>query len=162
LLTFLQLSCCARYRKRTLDLLCSISDTTPMALLGIKLQAGESIFAQVLLGSQRAIATGQFSPGQQFPSVRGLATELRIHPKTAHKVIQHLISEHWLEVRPGIGTVVATPPSSWRLEQRRVLRPHVQQLVVEARRIGASLQAVVQAVSAEWSQLDKAAEGYDK
>jgi GntR family transcriptional regulator len=94
--------------------------------------------------------------------VRALATELRIHPKTAHKVIKHLINERWLEVQPGIGTVVATPPSSWQREQKRVLRPQVQQLVVEARRIGASLQTVVQAVSVEWSQLDKAEGSYGR
>jgi hypothetical protein len=48
----------------------------------------------------------------------------RIHPNTAHKVIQHLIQERWLEVRPGIGTAVAQQPKA-RADRQRLLKDEV-------------------------------------
>jgi GntR family transcriptional regulator len=133
-----------------------------VALFKITLRPGESIFAQVVFAAQKAVLSGEFSPGQPFPSVRALAAELRIHPKTAHKIIQHLIQERWLEVRPGIGTVVAVPPSARPGERRNLLHYQVEQLAVEAKRIGVSLHDVVQALSAQWKRLDKAAGDRDE
>jgi GntR family transcriptional regulator len=123
------------------------------------LRPGESIFGQVVFAAQKAILSGEFSPGQPFPSLRALAADLRIHPKTAQKIIQHLIQERWLESRPGIGTVVAIPPAARPGERRRLLDQQVEQLAVEAKRIGVSLHDVVQALSTQWQRLQKAAGG---
>ena len=81
--------------------MCHSSNVTPFK---IKLNPGQSIFEQIVFGATKAFVSGELPPGTPFPSVRALAADLRIHPNTAHKVIQHLIQERWLEVRPGIGT----------------------------------------------------------
>jgi len=131
-------------------------------LFKVNIRPGDSIFSQVVFAAQKAILSGEFSAGQDFPSVRVLAAELRIHPKTAHKIIQHLIQERWLEVRPGIGTVVAVPPAARPGERRHLLQHQVEQLAVEAKRIGVSLHDVVQALSAQWSRLERAAGDRDE
>lgn len=107
----------------------------------------------------RAFLSGEFHPGQPFPSVRALATELKIHPNTAHKVIQHLVRERWLEVHPGIGTVVAQTPKARAGDRQRLLQREVEELVVEAKRLGVRMQDLVQAISNEWSKLDQARDG---
>jgi GntR family transcriptional regulator len=84
--------------------------TYHVTLLRFQLRAGESIFDQVVFAAKKAFVGGEYQLGQVFPSVRTMAAELKIHPNTAHKIIQHLIQERWLESRPGIGTVVADPP----------------------------------------------------
>ncbi|MEO8313152.1 MAG: GntR family transcriptional regulator [Pseudomonadota bacterium] len=129
-----------------------------MTVLRFTLQPGQSIFDQVVFAAQRAFLSGEFQQGQAFPSVRALAADLKIHPNTAHKVIQHLIHERWLEVRPGIGTVVADTPAARVGDRKRLLRQEVERLVVEARRVGASLHDVVQAISAQWATLEDAVE----
>jgi GntR family transcriptional regulator len=87
--------------------------------------------------------------------VRALAAELKIHPNTAHKVVQYLIQERMLEVRPGIGTVVAELPEARAAEKRRVLEHEVEQLVVEAKRLGLEVGEVVKAIEAKWARLDR-------
>jgi len=109
----------------------------------------------VVFAVTKAVVTGQLQAGDRFPSVRVLSQELKINPNTAHKVVQHLIQERWLEARPGIGTVVATPPQARPGDKRRLLQTEVEQLVVEARRVGSSLQEVVEAIGAQWTRLDK-------
>jgi GntR family transcriptional regulator len=120
----------------------------------IKLVPGQSIFDQVVFAATRAFVSGELVPGQPFPSVRALAADLKIHPNTAHKVIQHLIQERWLEVRPGIGTAVAPRPKARPGDRQRLLRDEVDQLVVEARRVGASLGEVVDAIEASWKSTE--------
>ena len=129
-----------------------------MTLLRLRLRAGDSIFAQVVFAATKAFISGEFHPGQAFPSVRTLAAELKIHPNTAAKVIQHLIQERWLEARPGIGTVVAEPPAAHVGDRKRLLRQEVEQLVVEALRVGASREDVLRAIETQWAKLDKTPE----
>jgi GntR family transcriptional regulator len=128
----------------------------------ITLRPGQSIFDQVVFAAQKAFLSGEFQAGQAFPSVRALAADLKIHPNTAHKVVQHLIQERWLEVRPGIGTVVAAPPQARAGDRKRLLQNEVEQLVVEAKRVGANLQEVVNAISSQWRQLEDSAEARRK
>src|SRR6266853_1153641 len=93
-----------------------------VTLLRFNLRPGQSIFDQVVYAAKKAFISGEFSPGQAFPSVRTLAAELKIHPNTAHRVIQHLIQERWLEARPGVGTTVAKTPSASAADRKRLLQ----------------------------------------
>ena len=119
----------------------------------LKLIPGESIFDQVCFAAIRSMLAGELKAGEPFPSVRTLALELKIHPNTAHKVVQHLVQERWLVVQPGLGTVVAQPPKARAGDRRRLLEDEVEKLVVEAMRVGAGLDEVQQAVSDTWREL---------
>jgi len=119
----------------------------------VKFNPGESIFDQVVFAATRSILAGELKPGESFPSVRALALDLKIHPNTAHKVVQHLIQERWLSSQPGVGTVVATPPRARSGDRKRLLEDEVEKLVVEAMRVGASLDDVQQALKETWTDL---------
>ena len=129
-----------------------------MTLFRLNLQPGESIFDQLLFAIKRSFISGELQPGQAFPSVRTLAIEFKIHPNTAHKVVQHLIQERWLEVRPGIGTVVAEIPGPRPGDRKRLLQHEVEQLVVEAKRMELDIGDVMQAIQDQWARLGKSQE----
>jgi GntR family transcriptional regulator len=131
--------------------MCHITHVTPFRLT---LVPGKSIFDQVVFAVTRAALGGALVPGQPFPSVRALAADLKIHPNTAHKVVQYLIHEGWLESRPGIGTVVGQVPTAHASERKRLLREEVEQLVVEATRVGANLEEVLEAIRTRWKSLN--------
>jgi GntR family transcriptional regulator len=133
-----------------------------MTLLRFSWQPGQSIFEQVVFAAVKAFVSGEFQPGQAFPSVRALAAELKIHPNTAHKVVQHLIQERWLEARPGIGTVVAERPEVRAGDRKRLLKHEVEQLVVEAKRVGVDLQDLIETIEAQWKALEQAPEAKRK
>jgi GntR family transcriptional regulator len=119
----------------------------------VKFTPGESIFDQVCFAATRSILAGELKAGEPFPSVRTLALDLKIHPNTAHKVVQHLIQERWLTAQPGLGTVVAQPPKARAGDRKRLLEDEVEKLVVEAMRVGATLPEVQQAVDDAWTEL---------
>jgi len=125
----------------------------------VRFEAGASLFEQVVYASKKAMIAGQLRPGDPFPSVRTLSRELKINPNTAHKVVGHLISEGLLEIRPGIGTVVATLPNSSREERTQLLGREIEGLVVEAKRLGIGLDEALQAFSAHWNRLSACGRG---
>ena len=126
-----------------------------MTLPGFALQPGQSIFDQVVFAAIKAFVSGEYRPGQQFPSVRQLAADLKINPNTAHKVVQHLIQERWLEVRPGVGAFVASPPEARAADRTRLLQQTVEQLVVDAKRLGLTHAELLQAIEAGWARLER-------
>ena len=117
-------------------------------------QPGISIYEQVVYAAKKALISGQMQPGEPFPSVRALSKALKINPNTAHKVVTELISEGLLEVRPGLGTVVAELPSSTAAERGNLLKKEVEQLVVEAKKLGLDLEEVTRAINEHWARLD--------
>lgn len=68
-----------------------------------------SITRQITDGIRRQIAGGELPVGAQLPSVRGLALQLTLNPKTVAKAYADLTSEGWLDSRQGLGLFVAAP-----------------------------------------------------
>lgn len=131
---------------------------TLMTPLGLKLRPGESIFDQLVSAAQRAILSEELSEGQAFPSVRTFAAELKIHPNTAHKAIQYLIHEGWLEMRPGLGTVVGSARNKLKEMRRELMQSDVAALVAEAKRLRIGVRDLVAAIEAEWKKGTKEVE----
>jgi GntR family transcriptional regulator len=144
--------------RRRLDTVADSCHSLNVTQFAFELRPGQPIFHQVVYAAMKAFVSGQFQVGQAFPSVRTLAAELKIHPNTAHRVVQHLIQEGFLESRPGVGTVVAHLPTARAAERNRLLEHEVEHLVVEARRVGLDLPDVVEAVETHWARLDPSPE----
>lgn len=119
----------------------------------VSLKPGESPYRQIVYAATRAIVSGELAPGASFPSVRELSQALRISPNTAQKVVAELVRDGLLEVRPGIGTVVTAKRKATTGEKKALLSGEVEQLVVEAKRLGITKVAVVDAVLERWAEL---------
>jgi GntR family transcriptional regulator len=121
----------------------------------VQFRSGISLFEQIVYAAKKAMVSGQMRPGDAFPSVRALSKELKINPNTAHKIVAHLVSEGLLETRPGIGTVVAELPDSTRKERTQLLGHEIEELVVEAKRLGIGREEMLAAVDEHWQRLSK-------
>jgi GntR family transcriptional regulator len=126
-----------------------------MLPFAVRLRPGDSPFRQTVFAATRAIVSGELAPGSAFPSVRELSQELRISPGTAHKVVTELTRKGLLEVRPGIGTVVAEDRVASAEERRLLLSRRVEELVVEAKRLGLEEADVQAAVAEHWTELSE-------
>jgi GntR family transcriptional regulator len=65
------------------------------------------LHAQLERGIRVAIASRRLKPGDQLPTVRQLAVELRINANTVAKVYTHLERIGVLETRRGVGTFIS-------------------------------------------------------
>jgi GntR family transcriptional regulator len=119
----------------------------------VTFRPGVSIFEQVVYAARKAMISGQLRPGDAFPSVRALSKELKINPNTAHKIVTQLLADGLLESRPGIGTLVAEIPDSTRKERTALLGQEIEELVVEAKRLGIELDEMLASITTHWQRL---------
>jgi GntR family transcriptional regulator len=119
----------------------------------VDFRPGISLYEQVVYAAKKAMISGQMRPGDSFPSVRVLSKELKINPNTAHKVVTQLMAAGLLEARPGIGTVVAELPEARKIERTQLLGHEIEQLAVEAKKLGIPLAEVVASISEHWKKL---------
>ena len=98
------------------------------------------LYAQLTRAIQFAIATGRLSIGEQLPTVRQLAVELRVNANTVAKVYAELERSGVLQTRRGVGTFVCARHFEARNRQdhEAVLRDLVDRFVEEAGAMGFS------------------------
>jgi GntR family transcriptional regulator len=119
----------------------------------IDLKPGLPVAEQILFAVKKAVVAGQLVAGDKFPSVRVLSQELKINPNTAHKVIAALVNEGVLVTTPAIGSVVAVREPGGRKERAELLGAELEWLVVEAKKLGLSLDEVQSGLAAHWKKL---------
>lgn len=124
-----------------------------MLPFSIELRPGLPVSEQILFAVKRSVVAGQMRPGDKFPSVRVLSQELRINPNTAHKVVAALVREGVLVTTPAVGSIVADPMAGGPRERAELLGADLERLVVEARKLGLSLDELNSGVAAQWRRL---------
>ncbi len=125
----------------------------------IALQPGIPISDQIVYAAKRAIISGHMRPGEPFPSVRTLSKDLRINPNTAHRAVSELIDAGLLAMHPGIGTVVLTPPDSNPRERTRLLGRQIEELVVDACRLGVEQEELARSIAKQYELLTPSRRG---
>ncbi len=96
------------------------------------------LYAQLTRAIQFAIATGRLKIGEQLPTVRQLAVELRVNANTVAKVYAELERSGVLETRRGVGTFVCARhfEANARQDHEETLRELVDRFIEEAGAMG--------------------------
>jgi GntR family transcriptional regulator len=77
------------------------------------------VYAQLERGIRSAIAAGRLAVGDQLPTVRQLAVDLRVNANTVAKVYAFLERAGVLETRRGVGTFIAARTATPQEESLR-------------------------------------------
>lgn len=108
------------------------------------------LYAQISTRLRVAIAAGELRPGETLPSVRQLASQLRINPATVVQAYRALETEGLVSTRHGAGTFVLDVPAERKDTERSVeARRLVRDMVAEAGRLGISAAELRSAVDHE-------------
>ncbi|HKP36600.1 MAG TPA: GntR family transcriptional regulator [Pyrinomonadaceae bacterium] len=94
-----------------------------------------------------AIATGKLRIGDQLPTVRQLAVDLRINANTVAKVYAELERSGVLQTRRGVGTFVHERPAELAFSRRdrdRNLRELADHFIAETHTRGFTLDEVIE------------------
>jgi GntR family transcriptional regulator len=121
----------------------------------IALKPGLPITEQVIFAVKKAVVAGQLKPGQAFPSVRIVSQELQINPNTAHKIVAALVAQGVLVTTPAVGSVVAEQAAGDRTERAELLGAELERVVVEAKKLGLTLDEVSAGLAAHWKKLGR-------
>lgn len=104
------------------------------------------LYVQIANRLRVAIATGEMLPGAALPSVRALASTIRVNPATVVQAYRELEGAGVVESRQGAGTFVRELPENKReSERRREARRLVREMIQQATGLGVSPDDLEQA-----------------
>lgn len=104
------------------------------------------IYLQIMDEIRRALVLGTVKPGDPLPSIRQLASELRINPNTVAQAYRELEREGVAYVQRGQGTFVSPDVQPGRAERRALARDVAKRALLEAHRSGLSAEELLEAI----------------
>lgn len=105
-----------------------------MAIVELDPADATPIYAQLERALRAAIASGRLCAGDQLPTVRQLAVDLRVNANTVARVYLELERAGVLETRRGVGSFVRATPAEARppSEHHRRLRAFALRVAADA------------------------------
>ena len=95
------------------------------------------LYEQIAGRIRVAVAAGELNEGQALPSVRQLATTLRVNPATVVQAYRELQGQGFVELRHGAGTFVKAVPADRKKSERiQHAAQMVREMMAEAARVG--------------------------
>ena len=109
--------------------------------------SGVPVYRQLIDQVQAATATGLLRPGDQLPTIRGVAVELAINPNTVSRAYREMELRGILDTQQGTGTFIAeNPVERTGPERRRLLAQLVTEFVARAGSAGFTVHDLMEAL----------------
>jgi GntR family transcriptional regulator len=109
-----------------------------MLALELNPSLGLPIYRQIADGIRELIAVGTLKPGDQLPSIRELAAQLRINPASAVKAYGELRHEEVIDMDQGRGTFVRGGQGAVAHSRAALLHHALDGLIARAHTLGFS------------------------
>lgn len=108
--------------------------------LTINPESSVPIYIQIEDSISSQIAAGQLQPGEQLPTIRELAADIRVNLNTVARAYFELDKEGVISTQRGKGTFVTDVPDQKQLEKnrRKLLYSIINTALQEARNLGYS------------------------
>jgi GntR family transcriptional regulator len=104
------------------------------------------IYVQIMDEIRRALVRGALQPEDPLPSVRELASELVVNPRTVSQAYQELERDGVVYVRRGQGTFVAPTAPRDDGERRSLARDVAKRALLDARRNGLGADELLESI----------------
>lgn len=113
-------------------------------IIEIDLTNHTPIYLQVMSQVKHAVAAGDMQPGDQLPTVRQLAADLRVNFNTIARAYRMLDEEGIISTQHGRGTFILEPASERDSERlrRQDLQLLAAGLIEEAQKLGFTVEEV--------------------
>jgi GntR family transcriptional regulator len=123
--------------------------TNKKLILQIDFRSGLPIYTQIVNQVQAQVVSGILQPGNQLPTVRALAEELRVNFNTVARAYRILDEERIISTQQGRGTYITEipPPKVSERLRRESLEALTQRFISEAMRLEFSKSEIRQKVS---------------
>jgi len=125
-----------------------------MINIAIDFRSGQPIYIQIVEQIRRMVANGELKPGDQLPTVRQLATELRVNFNTVARAYRLLDEAGLISTQQGRGTYIWEMPSEDSLIRLRSqeLEALTNRYLHETQRLGFIPSQVLETVTKQLEQ----------
>jgi len=134
--------------------------TNKKLTLQIDFRSGLPIYTQIVNQVHAQIAAGNLKPGDQLPTVRALAEDLRVNFNTVARAYRLLDEERIISTQQGRGTYITEipPPKVSERLRKEMLETLAEKYISEAMRLEFSNDEIKQMVSDQLKAWNEAEE----
>lgn len=106
--------------------------------------SAEPIYQQIRNQIVDQILNGLLEEGEQLPSIRGLAKELKISVITTKRAYEELENESYIDTVPGKGTFVShLDRSALREQQQEMIKRNLRKKIEDSKKAGLTLEEIL-------------------
>lgn len=134
--------------------------TNQNLILQIDFRSGLPIYTQIVNQVQALVASGVLQPGDQLPTVRALAEELRVNFNTVARAYRILDEARIISTQQGRGTYITEipPPGVSEKLRKEALKELTQRFIAEAMHLEFSKAEINQMVREQLKAWNEAGE----
>jgi GntR family transcriptional regulator len=134
--------------------------TNKKLILQIDFRSGLPIYIQIVNQVQAQIASGTLNPGDQLPTVRALAEELRVNFNTVARAYRILDEARIISTQQGRGTYITEipPPKVKEKLRKEALEALTQRYISEALRLEFSKDEIMEMLKEQLKSWNKTEE----
>jgi len=107
-------------------------------------KSGVPYYRQIILQVEMAVASGRFVTGDQLPTVRSLAVDLKLNPNTVARAYSEMEIRGIVNTQQGTGTFISDKKIELtEVERERVLSEIARSIITQANSYGFSLNEII-------------------
>lgn len=118
----------------------------------LTLNKRDPIYLQVIEYLKQEIISGQLQPGQEIPSRRQLATDLKINPNTVQRAYSEMEAEQLIYTEPNRPSKVTEDPSVLKQLRNEWVNHAVKDFVVAIKTVDISIEEVTDMIKTEMNK----------
>lgn len=114
----------------------------------------QPIYLQIADFLKTKIIQEELQPGEQAPSVREIASELKVNPNTVQRAYQVLRNDDIFYAQRGLGNFVTENEEVIDSLKEEMSQETFENFLMEIKKLGYSLEKTLEKITLNWEEID--------
>ncbi len=110
------------------------------------------IYKQIKRNIYEAILSGEIKDGEMLPSIRDMASSIRVNPNTVAKAYREMENEETVMARQGMGYIIITDKKHIRKMILNDLKKDLSDYLIKYQKLGLSFEEVLEVTKTIWKE----------
>ena len=118
----------------------------------INMRSPVPIYKQIKRNIYKLLLRGEIKDGEMLPSIRDLASSIRVNPNTVARSYREMESEGIVVARQGLGYIIITNRNQIRKIILEELKKDLSDYLIRYQKLGVTLEEVLEVIKTLWKE----------
>lgn len=118
----------------------------------INMRSPVPIYKQIKRNIYKSLLMEKIKDGEMLPSIRDLASTIRVNPNTVARAYREMESEGIVVARQGLGYIIITDRNQIRIIILEELKKDLSDYLIRYKKLGVTLEEVLEVTKTLWKE----------
>lgn len=118
----------------------------------INMRSPVPIYKQIKRNIYKLLLRGEIKDGEMLPSIRDLASSIRVNPNTVARSYREMESEGIVVARQGLGYIIITDRNQIKKIILEELKKDLSDYLIRYQKLGVTLDEVLEVIKTLWKE----------